>query len=195
MTDTLKIAIIPSTTRQGRFADRAVDWLRPLIEARDDMEAHVLDLRDHPLPFFDEPAPLSVKPAANAAAQAWEAKLAGYDGFVVALAEYNHSVPAVLKNAFDYGFKGWQKKPIGAVAYGGSGGARSLEHLRLIAINLRMVPVGGAVHLAGGDFMAAVKGGELPGYLTASAEGMLDEVAFWARASRDARAGAAREAA
>lgn len=194
MTDTLKIAIIPSTTRQGRFADKAIGWITPIIAARGDIEAEVLDLRDHPLPFFDEPAPLSMKPAANAAAQAWEAKLAGYDGFVVVLAEYNHSLPAVLKNALDYGFKGWQHKPIGAVAYGGSGGARSLEHLRMIAINLRMVPVGGAVHIGGADFMGALKGAELPAHLIPSAQNLLDEIAFWARASRDARAGMAKAA-
>lgn len=195
MTDKLKIAIIPSTTRQGRFADKPMAWIKAMMEARGDMAVDVLDLRDHPLPFFDEPAPLSAKPAETEAAKAWDAKLAGYDGFVVVLAEYNHSLPAVMKNALDYGFEGWKHKPIGAVAYGGSGGSRSLEHLRLIAINLRMVPVGGAVHIGGADFMGAMKGEDLPEHLNPSAKGLLDEVAWWAAASRDKRAAAASEAA
>lgn len=195
MRDKLKIAIIPSTTRPGRFADKPMAWIKAMIEARPDMEATVVDLRDHPLPFFDETAPLSMKPAANAAAQHWDATLAGFDGFVVVLAEYNHSVPGVLKNALDYGFDGWKHKPMGAVAYGGSGGSRSLEHLRLIAINLRMVPVGGAVHIGGADFMGAIKGGDLPAHLEPSAKGLLDEVAWWARASRDKRSAATAQAA
>lgn len=195
MSDTLKIAILPSTTRNGRFADTAMAWIKGLIDARPDMEGEIVDLRDHPLPFFDEPQSLAAGPATNAAALEWDRKLGEFDGFVVALAEYNHSVPGVLKNALDYGFGGWKHKPVGAVAYGGSGGARSLEHLRMIAINLRMVPVGGAVHLAGADFMAALKGGGMPDYLVPSAKGMLDEVAFWGRASRDARSGGARKAA
>lgn len=195
MTDKLKIAIIPSTTRQGRFADKPLAWIKAMMDARGDMSAEVLDLRDHPLPFFDESAPLAAKPAENAAAKEWDAKLEGYDGFIVVLAEYNHSLPAVMKNALDYGFEGWKHKPIGAVAYGGSGGSRSLEHLRLIAINLRMVPVGGAVHIGGADFMGAVKGGDLPEHLNPSAKGLLDEVSWWAAASRDKRAAAASEAA
>lgn len=191
MSETLKIAIIPSTTRPGRFADKPMAWIKDMMDARPDIEAEIVDLRDHPLPFFDETAPLSAKPAENAAALEWDAKLKDYDGFVVVLAEYNHSLPAVLKNALDYGFNGWKHKPMGAVAYGGSGGSRALEHLRLVAINLRMVPVGGAVHIGGGDFMAALKGGALPEHLEPSARGLLDEVVWWAAASRDKRRAAA----
>ena len=40
-------------------------------------------------------------------------------------AEYNHGYPAVLKNAMDWTFVEWRRKPITFVGWGNVGGARA----------------------------------------------------------------------
>jgi NAD(P)H-dependent FMN reductase len=40
------------------------------------------------------------------------------DGFIVLTAEYNHGYPAVLKNAMDWTFVEWRRKPISFVGSG-----------------------------------------------------------------------------
>jgi len=187
MTDKLNIGIVVGTPRDGRFADRALEWFEVKIAARDDLTYEVLDLRDAALPFFDEVAPPAAKPVTNVAAQAWEKKLEECDGFIVLTAEYNHSIPATIKNAFDYAFKGWHRKPIGTVGYGGVGAARAVEHLRLIAVNFGMVPVRGAVTIGGADFVKASQGtpiGELGDHLNGPTKELLDDMVFWGRAAK-----------
>jgi NAD(P)H-dependent FMN reductase len=57
MTTKPRIAIVIGSTRPGRYADKAADWMLKQTQARGDIEAELLDLRDHPLPFFDEKGP------------------------------------------------------------------------------------------------------------------------------------------
>jgi NAD(P)H-dependent FMN reductase len=73
-----------------------------------------------------------------------ESALRGEDrcgGFIFVTAEYNHSVPAVLKNALDYLYEEWNNKPAGFVSYGSAGGVRAAENLRLIAGELQIADV------------------------------------------------------
>src|ERR1700719_1179288 len=127
MTTKPRIAIVIGSTRPGRYADKAAGWMLKQTQARDDIEAELLDLRDHPLPFFDEKGPLISTPSENAEALRWQETLAPYDGFVFVVAEYNHSITGVLKNALDQAYKEWGRKPFTAIGYGGGGGARAVE--------------------------------------------------------------------
>ena len=52
MADALKIKVIISTTREGRFGDKPARWIYELLKKRDGVEAELLDLRDYPIPFF-----------------------------------------------------------------------------------------------------------------------------------------------
>jgi NAD(P)H-dependent FMN reductase len=69
------------------------------------------------------------------------------DGFVLLTAEYNHGYPAVLKNALDWTFVEWRRKPIAFVGWGNVGGARAIEQLRQVAVEFEMAPVRHAVHI------------------------------------------------
>src|SRR5256885_9771951 len=62
----------------------------------------------------------------------WAAKIASLDAFVFVSPEYNHGIPAALKNAIDFLFAEWNHKAAGFVSYGGAGGARAVEQLRLV---------------------------------------------------------------
>ena len=191
------IAIILSTTRAARFGRKAGQWIYDIARERADMAVDLIDLRDYPLPFFDEVATNAWVPTQNAEGVRWQNKVAQYDGFIFVTAEYNHGVPAVLKNALDYAYNEWNRKAAAFFGYGGVGAARAIEQLRLISVELQMAPTRTGVHLAGGDFMAAFREGKSISefaYLKPTADAMLDELAWWTKALKAARAATAAKA-
>lgn len=189
-----RIAVIIGSTRPTRFADTPAQWILNQARARGDMDVELVDLRDHPLPFFDEVASSMFMPSQNPEAVRWQETIAKYDGFIFVVAEYNHSITAVLKNALDQAYKEWNRKPFTAIGYGGTGAARALEHLRTIAVELQMVSTHAAVHIGGSDFMTIYPmfGNrpieEIEANLLASAATAFDELVWWAKATMAARA-------
>ncbi len=187
-----RIAVIISSTRQTRFADKPAAWLMEQVKDHPELDFELVDLRDQNLPFFDEPASNLWMPSSDPKAVAWQERLAGFDGFFFVVAEYNRSITGALKNALDQSYKEWNRKPFAALAYGSMGGARALEHLRLIGIELQMVPLRNAVHIGGGDFFKVSPLGsdapisEIEGNLKGSLDATLEELTFWAKLLKDA---------
>ena len=188
-----KIAIIISTTRATRFGEKPANWIHGIAAERTDMSVELIDLRDYPMPFFDEVASNAWAPSKNEVAQRWQRKVAEFDGYVFVTAEYNRGVPAVLKNALDYAYPEWNRKPAAYVGYGSVGAARSIEQLRLICVELQMAPTRTGVHIQSGDFVAVWQQGkdikELK-YLEKNSKDMLDELLWWASALKAARSAA-----
>lgn len=188
---TPKIAIIISTTRQVRFGEKPTQWLYDIASKRSELDFEIVDLRDYPMPFFDEVASNAWAPSTNEVAQRWQQKIAEFDGYIFVTAEYNHSISGVLKNALDYAYPEWNRKPAAFVGYGAVGAARAIEQLRLICVELQMAPTRTGVHIQGGDFMAVWRQGksltELE-YLQPNVAAMLDELAWWTKALKMARA-------
>ena len=190
-----KIALIIGSTRKTRFADIPAQWMLKQAQSRGDMDVEMVDLRDFALPMFDEPASNAYMPSSDPAAVAWQKKIAGFDGYIFVVAEYNHSLTGPLKNALDQAYVEWARKPMTAIAYGSMGGARALEHLRMVAVELQMVPVRNAVHIGGGDFWKVHPGmggsgnlADIEGALLPSAKTTLDDLAWWAGATMAAKA-------
>jgi len=192
--DKLKIKIILGSTRQNRFSDKPGAWIFAEARKKEGVDAELLDLRDYPLPFFDEPmSPTMIKEGKypNEIARKWALKIREADAFIIVTPEYNHGTSAVLKNALDYIYAEWNNKPVGFVSYGGASGARSVEHLRLVSIEIQMAPIRNAVHILGGpwnllDENGKLKDGALDPFQK-SAEGMLNQLLWWARALKTAR--------
>lgn len=189
-----KIGIVIGSTRPSRFGDKPAAWIHAIASKRSDLDFEVIDLRDYPLPVFDEPGSPAWGPIENKVAQRWAAKLASLDGFILVTPEYNHSTSAALKNALDYAYNEFVRKPVAFVGYGGVGGARAIEHLRLVAAELQMASVRNAVHIAASDFLGLWRQGksfdDLP-HLAQSASAMLDDLAWWTKALKSAREKAA----
>ncbi len=140
--------MILGSTREGRFGEKAAAWAIDRLGARDDLVAELVDLRDYPMSFYEQERP----PAHGdrdypPEVSRWANKVDQADGYLVITPEYNHGYPAVLKNAFDVVFPEFNRKPIAFVGYGNSGGARSIEQLRLVSIELEMAPLRHAVHI------------------------------------------------
>ncbi len=183
-----RLGVIVGSTREGRFSERSAHWIADL--ARASFEVELLDLRDYPLPFFDEARAPIMSPPAHPVARAWDAKLASCDAFIATVAEYNRGPTAVLKNAIDYAYAEWSRKPIGFVGYGGVGAARAVEQLRLIAIEMQMAPIRTGVHLAGADFYSIMQGKsklEDTPHLARTAHEMIAQLRWWTDALKAAR--------
>ena len=185
-----RIGIIISTTREGRFGERAARWVAQLAETRSDLDVEVVDLRDYPLPFFESATSPRFVPIDTPEAKKWSGKLAELDGYVFVTAEYNHSISGVLKNALDFVFAEPARKPAAFVGYGAVGGARAVEQLRLIAVELSMVPLNRAVHINMEPSLGMMREGkdfaDYP-YLAPTVEVMLDELAWYAQTLRAGR--------
>jgi len=189
-----KIGIVISSTRDSRFGEKPARWIHELATKRGDIDAEVVDLRDFPMPFFAEAASPAYAAPANAMARAWAEKVASLDGFIFVTPEYNRAPTGVLKNALDYAYREFNRKPAAFVGYGGVGAARAIEQLRLIAVELQMAPTRSGVHIAGGDFLGLLQRNktfdDLP-HLAQSADVMLGELVWWTNALKTAREDAA----
>lgn len=187
---TPKIAIVIGTTREGRFADRPAQWVAGLAKAKGGANYEIVDLRDYPLPFFNEPKSPAWGPPADPQGQRWAKKVAEFDGFIFITAEYNHSISGVLKNALDFTFPEFNRKPATFVAYGGVGGARAVEHLRLILIEQQAAPLRNAVHIGLAEFLGMLQQGkdfaDYP-YLAQSADTALDDLIWWSKTLKAGR--------
>jgi NAD(P)H-dependent FMN reductase len=151
--DTLRIGVIVGSTRPGRRGRAVADWVvstgqgHPAVAAGD-VGLDVLDLADAALPLLDEPVPALFGAYQHPHTRQWSSTVASFDGFVVVTPEYNHSVPAALKNAVDFLYAEWAHKPVGFVGYGLAGAVRAVEHLRLVMTEVKAVPLGSQVALS-----------------------------------------------
>ncbi|MET7749014.1 NADPH-dependent FMN reductase [Micromonospora azadirachtae] len=136
-----RIGIILGSTRPGRNGEAVARWVLEHAKQRSDAEFDLIDLLDHPLPHLDEAIPPSMGQYSQPHTKRWAETIAQYDGFVIVTPEYNHSTSGALKNAIDYLFAEWNNKAVGFVSYGSVGGARAVEHLRLVAGELMMADV------------------------------------------------------
>jgi NAD(P)H-dependent FMN reductase len=144
----MKVAIIVGSTRPGRKADAVAKWVHEIAQKRADAEFELVDIADYKLPLLDEPTPPSAGKYTKDHTKAWSAKISSFDAFVFVTPEYNHGVPGALKNAIDFLYKEWNNKAAGFVSYGGTGGTRSVEALRLIMAELQIADVRAQVPLS-----------------------------------------------
>jgi NAD(P)H-dependent FMN reductase len=181
--NSLHLAIIIGSTRQGRFAPTVTNWFAGQARKRDDMRVDIIDLAEARLPDV-----LSDKPTPEVAAIT--PQFADADAFVVVTPEYNHSFPAPLKTAIDWHFKEWQAKPVGFVSYGGiSGGLRAVEQLRQVFAELHAVTVRDTVSFHGAWAQFDPEGQlKDPDRYEKTAQSMLDQLAWWGYALREAKA-------
>ena len=187
------LGLIIGSIRPNRFAIHAANWIAEVIKKQDAFHLEVIDLMEVGLPMYAETATASsVKDGAytNEVARAYAQRIKKCDAFVMVSPEYNHSTSPALANALDHVFAEWNKKPVAFVAYGSAGGARAVEHLRGMAVELDMVPVRNAVHIPAPWGMREANGDLKPGALDGfaqPAEGMLGALLWWTNALIAAR--------
>ena len=194
--DKPRIQLIIGTGREGRFSEKAAEWVTDRIAEREDLDLEVVDLRDYPLSLYDQPVPPAYgRRDYPAEAARWAEKIDEADGYLIITAEYNHGYPALLKNALDHAFPEFNRKPVAFVGYGNVGGARAIEQLRLVAVELEMAPLRHAVHVLPDIMRPVMQAGdafdlELFAPLDQRLETAVTDLLWWARALAAARTAA-----
>lgn len=187
----MKIAVILGSIRKIRRGERVAKWLMSQLAKIKEVEFELLDLRDYPLPFYSEDnSPDSLENGyTNKMAIKWAAKIGEADGFILIHSEYNHGPAAVLKNAIDWVYDEWVKKPVAFVSYapGAGAGIRAVEQLRENAIELQMAPMREAVHVSHVLDSIDEKGNLLKGHYNERVITVVKELLWWARALKEAR--------
>ncbi|MGC5290026.1 NADPH-dependent FMN reductase [Micromonospora sp. DT231] len=176
------VAVLVGSVRQPRVGRSIADWFVTHAGRRADLDLDLVDLAEVPLPLVDTP------PGGNAASPI-SARLAAADAFVVVTPEYNHSFPAALKNAIDWHYREWARKPVAFVSYGaGSGGIRAVEQLRLVFAEVQAATTRSGVVLRA-PWERLDETGRLVDDepLRQAADSTLSELAWWAEALRVAR--------
>jgi NAD(P)H-dependent FMN reductase len=166
----LRLALVVRSTEPGRFCTIAAEWFQGQVEQWDDFKLDLVDLATTPLTSLP-------------------ARIEEADAVVIVSPEYNHAYPGDVKLAIDAVRRPWYAKPVAFIVYGGrSGGIRAAEQLRQVFGELHAVPIRETLsfHQAPNCFLPD---GTPADPTSASAAGvLLDHLAWWARALRDARA-------
>jgi NAD(P)H-dependent FMN reductase len=192
-----KISIILGSTRQGRQGEKVARWVQLQAAKRSDFESELIDLRDWSLPFLDIPvSPATVKDGnyGSDLINRWANKIKESDGFLIVTPEYNHGYPAVLKNAFDWVYAEWNRKPVAFVAYsaGPISGARVVEQLREVTIELQLVPLRFDVLVPNVTKMFDHDGNVADESWNKRLNTVLDHLVWWTNLLREARMQTAR---
>ncbi|MDO5618207.1 NADPH-dependent FMN reductase [Kocuria sp.] len=145
----MKIGIIIGSTREGRNGEAVGKWVEKHAADKGGAEYELIDLKSFDLPLFtSETLPMMAnKQYDSEAVTAWSRAIDACDGFIFVTPEYNHGVPAPLKNAVDSLGSEWSNKASAFVGYGAVGGVRAVEQWRQIMPNFSQHVVRSAVDL------------------------------------------------
>lgn len=182
------IQIIVGSTRPGRVGRKITDWFAKDLILPVGTTVEIIDLAEINLPMLDEPMSAMMNQYSKDHTKEWSDIIAKADGYVWVTPEYNHGVPASLKNAIDYLYIEWQYKPVAFVGYGGLGAARAIEHLVGISSELSMFPLKSRYHVL--DVWSAINddGSIKPEHIRGDANALLAEVVKVADATKSLRA-------
>jgi len=146
----VKIGIIAGRTRPGRLGSAVGEWGHAIALAHGGADYELIELADYDLELLNSPTVPGTadRQYDDPKVTRWSEKIDSLDAFVFVTPEYNHSVPAAFKNAFDVIYPEWNHKALGLISYGAEGGVRSVEHWRQIAANAFLVAVRSQVSLS-----------------------------------------------
>lgn len=172
----VRIGVILGSVREGRVGPVVADWVMSKGADNDAVALELIDLAD-----WDFPADY----AKTDVTKRWGALIESLDAIIVVTSEYNHGYPPVVKTALDALKYEWRGKPIGFVAYGGlAGGRLAVEQLRLVAIELHLLPVRQSVGFPQIRKLVA-RGEGLDNELVSDhLQSLFDELSYWVRARR-----------
>ena len=183
----LKFAFIIGSTRPGRVGEAVARWAYELAQKRSDAGFELVDIKDFDLPLLDEPIPPSQGKYSKEHTKKWAAKVASFDGYVFVTPEYNHGISGALKNAIDFLYAEWNNKAAGFVGYGSAGGARAVEHLRLVMAEVQVATVRNQVALSLFTDFENFTTFKPASYHEKSVNQMLDQLVAWGGAMKTLR--------
>jgi len=140
MQRTIKILGIAGSGRKSSYNRALLEAAKEVLPPGTALE--IFDVSGFPLFIQDS------ERAAPPEVRAFKQKIRDADAILFATPEHNYSIPALLKNAIEWGNRpepdnSWDGKPAAIVSASTSlrGGARAQLHLRQIMVDLNMHPI------------------------------------------------------
>ncbi len=137
----MKITVILGSVREGRQSHKVAIELANKFATQNEIAVELIDLADLNLPMMTERISKMANPPENITQ--FSQSVENADAIVFVSPEYNGSYTGVLKNAIDYLFKEFQRKPIGvvAVAAGKFGGINASHLMQTLVLSLGAFPM------------------------------------------------------
>ncbi len=139
--------VILGTARSGRESESAAEFVTDYLSTVSALDPELIDVRNHRLGQTYEAwnEHEDVPSIAD-----WKETAEDADGFIIVTPEYNHGYPGELKIFLDSAFEEYFDKPVGlvGVSAGGFGGARVVEHIKPVLIELGMTVMGNSVYVS-----------------------------------------------
>ncbi|SRR5215204_1017860 len=136
----MKCAIILGSIRIGRQSHRIAYYLERKLRERG-IDVVMVDLAEHPLPMMEEDNGRLRSPADDISIIGAQLKEA--DSMILVSPEYHGSFSGVLKNALDFYWAEFKKKPIGVVTTGSGkmGGINASTQMQHVVLSLGAYPL------------------------------------------------------
>jgi NAD(P)H-dependent FMN reductase len=184
----VRIAVVIGSTRPSRLGEAVAQWVFEQSRSNGGAEVELVDLKEVGLPLLDEAVVPMMGPGQHPHTKRWSQIVGRFDGYVFVTPEYNHGVPAALKNALDYLYVEWNHKAAGFVSYGSDGGARAVEQLRQVMGQLKVADVAAQVTLSLEADFVDYSEFKPQGYQEVRLHAVFEQVIAWAEALRPLRA-------
>lgn len=137
MPDTIFIPVILGTARADRRSERVAKFIQQKMEETN-VETTLVDVREE----LWGPETIAAW-VSDERAERWRGLAKKADGYFIVTPEYNHGYPGELKMLLDAAYKEYKDKPVAlcGVSTGAVGGARALEQLKPVLIEMMMKPL------------------------------------------------------
>jgi len=136
------VPVVLGTARPGRASEKVARFVLEELQSLGGVDASLVDVRDFLFGRTTDSGEAGERP------ERWRSVARGADGFIFVSPEYNHGYPGELKILLDSAYDEYLHKPaaICAVSAGGFGGARMAEQLRLVLLEVGLVPIHSTVY-------------------------------------------------
>lgn len=187
----MKISLIVGSIRDNRLGERVAKLVEAEARKMPDWEVEVLDLKAINLPLYhDAVQPYAMnKSYPDQAVTKWSEAISSSDGFLFVTPEYNHGLPAPLKNAIDWLYPEWGDKVAAIIGYssGIGGGIRACEQLRLTLAHCGVATVQTNLTIPYADKNISPDGQPVEDKIVGTLQKELSQLDKWARALKSSR--------
>jgi NAD(P)H-dependent FMN reductase len=190
MPDTnLTVAVLLGSVRPERHAIRAGRLMLDALQSGGH-EAVLVDPLELRLPLLERTYSEYKPGEAPAGLDGLAALYRRSDGFIIVSGEYNHGIPAALKNLLDYFLEEYFWRPSGIVCYssGQFGGVRAAMQLRMTLAELGMPSIPALLPIPRIASALDTAGRPLQDWVGPALQDFLAEFSWYARALKQARA-------
>ena len=186
----MRFVVAYGSVRSARQGIKAARFMVSALGRRGH-EVTLLDPLELRLPLLDKMYKEHPRGGAPAPLETIAGHLRAADGFVIVSGEYNHSIPPALSNLLDHFLEEWFWRPSAIVCYsaGPWGGVRAAMQLRAMLAELGMPSIPSILPIPRVQNAFDDAGVAREPATESRAKRFLDELEWYARALKAARAG------